>query len=111
DGELVIGNAEGYSFSDLQLRLHPAASRVARLAEEAPASFVLFDLLMDDKGKVLLEKPFSQRRKAITQFVEKHKKEARLLLSTQTDSLKEATAWLKSHEHRIDGIVAKDINA
>ena len=47
DGELLVEGKTGYSFSDLQMRLHPAASRVAKLAGETPASFVAFDLLAD----------------------------------------------------------------
>ena len=53
DGELVIERDKGYSFGDLQLRLHPAASRVATLVKEAHATFVVFDLLVDDKGVLL----------------------------------------------------------
>ena len=61
DGEIVITTPHGLDFDALQLRLHPAASRVAKLAKESPASFVAFDLLAM-KGKSLMSAPQHQRR-------------------------------------------------
>ena len=61
DGEIVIPTPHGLDFDALQLRLHPAASRVAKLAKETPASFVAFDLLAAD-GRSLMEAPQSERR-------------------------------------------------
>src|SRR5213596_248483 len=61
DGEVVLATPGGLDFEALQLRLHPAASRVALLAERTPASFVAFDLLaLGDED--LTERPFAQRR-------------------------------------------------
>ncbi len=62
DGELIIA---GGSFEALQMRLHPAASRIARLARETPAEFVAFDLLSDEDGHSLLDQPFADRRAAL----------------------------------------------
>src|SRR3954471_1922951 len=61
DGEIVIAGANGLDFDALQLRLHPAASRVAKLARESPSSFVAFDLLAI-KGKPLVDRPQLERR-------------------------------------------------
>ena len=61
DGEIVIATPRGLDFDALQLRLHPAASRVAKLAQETPASFVAFDLLAAD-GRDLMAAPQSERR-------------------------------------------------
>ena len=61
DGEIVIATPHGLDFDALQLRLHPAASRVAKLAKETPASFVAFDLLAVD-GADLMAAPQSERR-------------------------------------------------
>src|SRR5881227_549707 len=61
DGEIVITTPHGLDFDALQLRLHPAASRVAKLAKESPASFVAFDLLAM-KGKSLMSAPQAERR-------------------------------------------------
>src|SRR2546428_2641134 len=61
DGEIVIATEHGLDFDLLQLRLHPAASRVAKLAAATPASFVAFDLLADGRGD-LRSRPSSERR-------------------------------------------------
>ncbi len=62
DGELVI---EGAEFDTLQLRLHPAASRIAKLSRENPATFIAFDLLSGEDGRALLDAPFERRRSAL----------------------------------------------
>jgi len=67
DGELAIPVNGALSFDDLQLRLHPAASRVAKLAKEHPAIFIVFDLLGQDRQS-LLKKPLRDRRKALEKF-------------------------------------------
>src|SRR5690348_3183072 len=64
DGEIVVVGARGLDFDALQQRLHPAASRVARLAGETPAAFVAFDLLAV-AGESLLERPQRERRAAL----------------------------------------------
>jgi ATP-dependent DNA ligase len=108
DGELLIAGEEGYSFSDLQMRLHPAASRVKMLADNQPATFVLFDILETETGDNLMPVPFKQRRKILEEFCKKFcRKEKQLELSPQTDSLEHATSWLQSSDWHIDGIVAK----
>src|ERR671915_1031560 len=61
DGEIVIATRRGLDFDALQLRLHPAASRVAKLAKETPAEFVAFDALALD-GEDLRERPQHERR-------------------------------------------------
>jgi ATP-dependent DNA ligase len=68
DGELVIPIGNRLSFDELQLRLHPAASRVQKLAAAHPALFVVFDLLVDDKGKSLIRDPLRERRAALEKF-------------------------------------------
>jgi ATP-dependent DNA ligase len=107
DGELVIDVDGARSFSALQLRLHPAASRIAKLTRETPASFVLFDLLMTERGTLLLDKPLGERRARLEAWHGKHGTDA-LLLSPQTDSLAVARSWLDTHGESIDGIVAKN---
>src|SRR2546430_14161846 len=68
DGELVIDVDGRFSFTELQLRLHPAASRVQKLAAGHPATFVVFDLLENDAGKSLLKAPLHERRIALEKF-------------------------------------------
>src|SRR5688572_12414810 len=64
DGEIVIATPDGLHFDALQLRLHPAASRVAKLSKESPASFVAFDLLASD-GRSLIDRPLAERRERL----------------------------------------------
>jgi ATP-dependent DNA ligase len=70
DGELVIPADGGLSFDALQMRLHPAASRIARLAVETPATFIVFDCLLRKAGRSLLQKPLEERRAALEGFFE-----------------------------------------
>jgi ATP-dependent DNA ligase len=108
DGELLVKGPNGYSFSDLQMRLHPAASRVRMLAREQPATFVIFDLLESEKGKNVMSAPFSTRRGELERFWKQYcSKEPAVVLSPQTDSIGEAVKWLDSSGWYIDGIVAK----
>lgn len=108
DGELLVEGEKGYSFSDLQMRLHPAASRVHMLAQKQPATFVIFDILKTEDDQTLMSVPLSQRRRLLEQFYETYcSKEKAIRLSPQTDSLSEAMDWLSSSGWYIDGIVAK----
>src|SRR5258706_10260738 len=68
DGEIVIVQKGLVSFDDLLLRIHPAASRVKKLAAETPATFLAFDLLVDSRGRSLVEKPLAERRAALGDF-------------------------------------------
>lgn len=108
DGELLVEGEKGYSFSDLQLRLHPAASRVHMLAQKQPATFVIFDILKTEDDQTLMSAPLSQRRRLLEEFYETYgSKEKAIRLSPQTDQLSEAMDWLSSSGWYIDGIVAK----
>ncbi len=108
DGELLVEGESGYSFSDLQMRLHPAASRVNMLAQKQPATFVIFDILETEQGLNVMSVPLSERRVMLEQFWKRYcAKTTTVKLSPQTDSLKEAMEWLQSSGWYIDGIVAK----
>jgi ATP-dependent DNA ligase len=108
DGELLVKGESGYSFSDLQLRLHPAASRVKMLAEAQPATFVIFDILETDNGISTMSLPLSERRSQLESFWKHYcSKQDAIRLSPQTDSIAEARKWLTSSGWYIDGIVAK----
>jgi ATP-dependent DNA ligase len=102
DGELVILGPRGrQEFDALQMRLHPAESRVRRLAEEMPATFVAFDLLaLDDE--VLFEQPFQARRAELERLVEEP-----VALTPCTDKPRAAQKWLTGAE----GVVAKEREA
>jgi len=105
DGEIVIAGPRGLDFDALQMRLHPAASRVAKLAKETPASFVAFDALAVG-GRSLLEKPQAERRAALEQLLAKAKPP--IHLTPMTHERERAGEWLERFEGAgLDGVVAK----
>src|SRR5438270_6708267 len=112
DGELVIDVDGRFSFDELQLRLHPAASRVQKLAAAHPALFIAFDLLADTDGKSLLEVPLRDRRKRLEDFAKKNlKKKSTLRLSPTTTKLTVAKQWLEKVGGNLDGVMAKQLDA
>jgi ATP-dependent DNA ligase len=111
DGEIVVPVSGKLSFSELQLRLHPAASRVAMLAEAHPARLMVFDLLLGPKGPSLLDRPLAGRREALETFVAGLKKHVALQLSPRTTARTDALRWLKSRRNALDGIIAKQLDA
>ncbi|MBV8031389.1 MAG: ATP-dependent DNA ligase, partial [Betaproteobacteria bacterium] len=107
DGEIVIATRKGLDFDALQMRLHPAASRVARLAREAPASFVAFDVLAL-RGKKLLGEPFRRRREFLEKLFEHAKPPLQVTPATRDHKL--AMKWLERFEGAgLDGVVAKPL--
>lgn len=106
DGELVIEVDGRLSFDALQMRLHPAASRVEKLSRETPAHFILFDMLVGVDGTNLTEKSLLERRGALEAFVAANAV-ARLELSPYTLDRHEAKRWLASSAGATDGVVAK----
>ena len=109
DGELVIVTGEKLSFDDLLLRLHPAESRIRKLAAATPASFIVFDLLVDGRGKSLVEKPLKERRPILEKFAEKEFGPT-LRLSPATHDLTEAHRWLRTGGGSLDGVIAKRLD-
>jgi ATP-dependent DNA ligase len=105
DGEIVIATARGLDFDALQLRLHPAASRVAKLAKETPAEFVAFDALAVD-GQDLRDTGQSERRTQLERLLADSKKPIHLTPMTRDREL--ATEWLSRFEGAgLDGVIAK----
>jgi ATP-dependent DNA ligase len=105
DGEIVI--PEG-SFETLQLRLHPAASRIKKLSQETPAALVVFDLLAEGKRRSLLAEPFSKRREALEAFFAEIEERSFLMLSRTTRSRATATRWLAGG--KVEGVMAKRLD-
>jgi ATP-dependent DNA ligase len=110
DGELAIAVGASLSFDALQMRLHPAESRVRKLANETPAVFILFDCLMDSKQRALLAAPLSERRAALEAFFEALADPGLLRLSPYTLSRSEAQRWLDRAGGALDGVIAKRID-
>ncbi len=108
DGELIITVGDALSFEALQLRLHPAESRVRKLAAESPAELMLFDLLSIG-GKDLSGEPLSERRRALEKF---HASidVRQLKLTPMTRDRDTALAWLERSGGALDGVIAKRID-
>ena len=105
DGEIVIATPRGLDFDALQLRLHPAASRVARLAKESPAEFVAFDLLAAD-GRDLRAEPQHDRRARLERLLANVGSPIHLTPMTRDAAV--ASEWLARFEGAgLDGVIAK----
>jgi ATP-dependent DNA ligase len=112
DGELAIPVDDALSFDELQLRLHPAASRVQKLAAAHPALFIVFDLLADEDGKSLLPLPLRERRKKLESFAQRNlKTRSGVRLSPATNDLAIAKRWFDKVGGDLDGVIAKQIEA
>jgi ATP-dependent DNA ligase len=122
DGEIVIFAEGEPSFDDLLMRIHPAESRIRRLAGEAPASFMAFDLLVDERGRSLVERPLKERREALERFFvavreipilsptpgDKGGATAPIQLSPSTSERAQALRWIKELAGSgFDGVIAK----
>jgi ATP-dependent DNA ligase len=116
DGEIVIASKRGLDFDALQMRLHPAASRVAKLAASTPASFVAFDVLAA-AGKDVRDKPQSERRALLEKLFDSISRGpasagSGVHLTPMTRDLNVATDWLARFEGAgLDGVIAKPEDA
>jgi ATP-dependent DNA ligase len=109
DGELVIVSAGGLDFDALQMRLHPAASRVAKLARESPAAFVAFDVLAV-AGRSVMGAPQQQRRTALESLLASIAPPIYLTPVTRDRGV--AADWLARFEGAgLDGVIAKPSDA
>src|SRR4051812_39197382 len=112
DGEIVVPTpgGGGLSFDDLLQRIHPAASRVRKLSLERPATFIAFDILVDDQGKPFTDRPLEDRRPRLEAFAAKYLKgHPRFALSPATRSIKTARDWFAGVGGALDGVIAKRV--
>jgi ATP-dependent DNA ligase len=111
DGEIVIPVDGRLSFDDLLLRVHPAESRVRTLVEAHRARLVVFDLLVDERGRSLVTLPLEDRRARLDAFAQKYLRGKSIVLSRATRRLATARAWLEGGgEGDLDGVVAKRLD-
>ncbi|HEV7553466.1 MAG TPA: hypothetical protein VGP65_17395, partial [Candidatus Angelobacter sp.] len=131
DGEIVIRQGKGLDFDALLQRIHPAASRIQRLSQETPATYMVFDLLVDAKGRSLVAKPLSARRMALqelaagmiqtepdhkrgkkaTSRTTLNKSDERIVLSPATSDIVAAEKWMREGAASgWDGAVAKRLD-
>src|SRR5689334_11565392 len=115
DGEIIIRSGSGLDFDSLLQRIHPAESRIRKLAAQTPSTFLAFDLLVSDKGRSLAAEPLSARRMALQEFAAENftasKSQAGVHLSPATSDLNTARNWIRSGaSHGLDGVVAKRLD-
>jgi ATP-dependent DNA ligase len=109
DGEIVIFIDGQPSFDDLLMRIHPAESRVRRLSQETPASYLAFDLLVDERGRSLIDQPLRERRDELERFFKSLGRHSdSIQLSPATPDRRQAERWMKELQGSgFDGVVAK----
>ena len=110
DGEIVIMRGGKLSFDDLLMRIHPAESRIRKLSKETPASYLVFDLLVDEKAHSLIERPLSERWSKLGKFFEGIRQMS-IRRSPATSDLEEAKRWMTELSGSgFDGVVAKRLD-
>jgi len=110
DGELVVPAGDTLSFDSLQMRLHPAESRIRKLAAATPAVLIAFDLIADERRDSLLDVPLVDRRAALEAFDAAAGEHTGLRLSPYTRDVRMARRWLDLAGGALDGVVAKRLD-
>ena len=111
DTEIVIPHDGSLSFDELLLRIHPAKSRITRLSTESPGTLIVFDLLVDAKGKSLVKLPLAERRTALEKFVAANvPKGVAIRLSPATTKMVTVKKWFRSVGGGLDGVIAKRLD-
>jgi ATP-dependent DNA ligase len=111
DGEIVVPQGKSFSFDELLQRIHPAASRVAKLSKATPALVLVFDLLATAKDRKLGAQPLAKRREALEAFAEiQFKRHPTFRLSPATTSYATAEKWLAQAGGGSDGVIAKRLD-
>jgi ATP-dependent DNA ligase len=111
DGELVIPTGNTLSFETLQMRLHPAASRIRRLSGDTPAVLIVFDMLQAPDGSDLSTHSLRERRMALERFFATLGDGMRLRLSPATERRADASRWLaRAGGGELDGVIAKRLD-
>jgi ATP-dependent DNA ligase len=107
DGELIVRVKRRVSFEHLLLRIHPSERRVGEMSSAYPAEVRLFDILVDDRGGLLIAEPLRDRRRRLEKFTARWVKDSRLSLSQSTRSITTASRWLAHGTGDTDGVMAK----
>lgn len=111
DSEIVVPSGKEFSFDDLLQRIHPAASRIKKLARETPAVMIVFDILANEQNDSLVLEPLWKRREELEKFAAKNLVgKANVILSPATTDASVTDDWLAKMGNRLDGIVAKKLD-
>jgi ATP-dependent DNA ligase len=111
DGELIIRVGTALSFEELQNRIHPAASRVKKLSHEHPATLLVFDLLVDERGELLTKRPLRERRAKLEAFGKRFLGGDAIRLSKSTVKRATVDRWFATVGGALDGVVAKRLDS
>ncbi len=109
DGELIVTLERTLSFDDLLQRIHPAESRIRKLAKETPATLIVFDLLVNERGVDFTGRTLDERRKELEKFAEKFFQNS-IRLSPATRDFETAKSWFKRMAGPLDGVIAKRVD-
>lgn len=111
DGEVIVTQARTLDFDALLQRIHPAESRIRKLAKETPASLVIFDILVNDRGKDLTGEVLDQRREELERFAKQYLGgQERIRLSPRTRDFETAKSWFHRMAGPLDGVIAKRVD-
>jgi ATP-dependent DNA ligase len=113
DSEIVVRVGDGFSFDQLQQRIHPAASRVKKLSTDFPATMIVFDLLADADGRSLTDLPLSERLTRLDTFATRYLSGIEgIVASPSTPDIRQAQTWLGAigSEGMVDGVIAKRLD-
>jgi ATP-dependent DNA ligase len=111
DGELIVTQQRTLDFDALLQRIHPAESRIIKLAQETPATLMAFDLLVNDRGADLTSQPLDQRRSELEAFADRYfGDQDRIRLSPRTRDFEVAKSWFKRMAGPLDGVIAKRVD-
>ncbi|MDQ2712039.1 MAG: ATP-dependent DNA ligase [Acidobacteriota bacterium] len=111
DGEIIVTEKRTLDFDALLQRIHPAESRIKKLAKETPATLIVFDLLVDDKGADQTQQVLDERREHLEKFAAKYLTGSeRIRLSPRTCDFETAKNWFKRMAGPLDGVIAKRVD-
>jgi ATP-dependent DNA ligase len=111
DGEIIVPVDGALSFDDLLQRIHPAASRILKLSVERAAQLIVFDILADEKGKSLVERPLEARREQLEAFAKRFlKANDSIRLSPATAEMPVVRKWFRAVGSGLDGVIAKRLD-
>ena len=111
DGEIIVTEKRTLDFDALLQRIHPAESRIKKLAKETPATLILFDLLVNDRGEDVTGRVLDERREELERFAAKYLSgNERIRLSPRTRDFETAKEWFKRMAGPLDGVIAKRVD-
>jgi ATP-dependent DNA ligase len=110
DGEIVVPVNGRLSFDELLLRIHPAESRIRKLACERPAMLIVFDQLVD-AGQLIVDRPLAERRESLERFAQTALRDQKQIrMSVATTDRSQAVRWLRGAGVNVDGVIAKRLD-